>query len=612
MKGRNTTMKNKYLVLAVVVVLILATLLGSCTSKTTSSTTSSTTVTKPTQSTTTPTTTTSNVTTSVNWWDKFGAPKYGGTITLGVGGLTGTNFDIYTFVGADFNFWLEPMFRSDWSLDRNTWPFTAMFVPDAYIKGNLAESWEFTDTTTITVHLRQGVKFQNKAPVNGRDLTAYDVQSHYNRLLGTGDGYTAIAPMYNGQTGTLAKVSASDKYTVVYSFKSASLQNIYTIADRLPLNQVEAPEWVALGTAGSSGTTTTGTNSLQDWTTVVGTGPWMLTNFTSGSSFNYVKNPDYWGTDLRYPQNKVPYADKLDVLIIPDTATRVAALRTGKIDTLTGNTFLTYQQATELTKNSSSIVQSTQPAGAQGIGFRIDKEPFTNVKIRQAFDMAIDRKGIASSIYGGATTGNPVGLFTTAYKGYAYSYAEWSQSLKDEYAYNPTAAKQLLADAGYPNGFKTNVVTSTDAAGLELLQAIKANLSDIGVEMEIKSMDSATLQAFTRGGKHDQLMSRPSAYTFPPSRLVNLYYSKSNDAAFSGVNDATFDALHDKFLAATDSATAAAACQEMDKYFIGQHWEVNVGESYNYIAWQSSLKGYSGESEAWGQMIDWACMWKAQ
>jgi len=605
-------MKNKYLLVSLVVILIVASLLSACTTKTTSSTTTSTATTATTtkSSTTTQSATTSSVTTPANWWDKFGTPKYGGTITLGTGGVMGTNFDIYTFVGSDFNYWFEPMFRPDWALDRNTWAFSAGFVPDAYLIGNLAKRWEMTDPQTITVHLQEGVKWQNKAPVNGRELTAYDVQSHYNRLLGTGDGYTSMAPMYSGQTGNLVKVTASDKYTVVYSFKAASLQNIYTIGDRFGLNQIEAPEWVALaGTPGST-TTSTGVSPLQDWTKAVGTGPWMIVNFVSGSSFNYVKNPDYWGTDPRYPQNQVPYADKLDVLIIPDSATRVAALRTGKIDTITGSTLFTYQQVSDLTKNNTDIVQGKQPAGAAGIQFRVDKAPFTDIRVRKAFDMAIDRKGIAGSIYAGASSGDPVGLFSTAYKGYAYEYADWSQSLKDEYAYNTTAAKQLLADAGYPDGFKTNVVTSTDAAGLELLQAIKANLMDIGVDMEIRSMDTATLQAFTRAGKHDQLMSRAAAFSFPPSRTVNLFYSKSNDAVYSGVNDATFDAVREEFMTATDSTAAAAACQKLDKYFIEQHWVANAGEYYNYIAWQSSLKGYSGENEGWAQQLDWACLWK--
>jgi len=607
-KNKELFEMKKVLYYAPVVLLLVGLLLvASCSTNTTQTTKT----TQTTQTTQAPTTT---VTTAANWWDKFGTPQYGGTLVLGISGVMGINFDVYSFVGADNDYYYEPMFIDDWKVDRNIWSFPGGFIPAQYLVGNLIDTWEQTDPLTITVHLHQGIHWQNKAPVNGREFTADDVQSHYDRLLGTGGGYTTVAPMYGSQIGNLTHVTTTDKYTVVYHFKAPSLQNFYTIADRYALNQIEAPEYVALGgPPAPAGSTTSGANPLQDWHNAVGTGPWILDNFINGSSFNYSKNSNYWKHDPRFPQNQLPYVDKFDVLIIPDSATRLAALRTGKIDSITGSVLFNFQQAADLTKTSPEILQSKQPAGSSGLGYRFDKSPFTDIRVRQAFDMAIDRKGIAGSLYGGTTTGNPAGLFTSSYKGYAYDYADWPLSLKDQYDFNPTTAKQLLADAGYPDGFKTNVVADgADAANLELLQAIKANLFNIGVDMEIRTMDTPTLQAFTRAGKHDQMMSRPAAYTFPPSRTVQIYYSKSSDAIMSGVKDTAFDALVNQFTAATDPAAAAAVCAQVDKYFIEQHMAAQVGEHYNFVAWQPQLKGYSGENESNGQQIDWACMWKGQ
>ena len=76
-----------------------------------------------------------------------------------------------------------------------------------------------------------------------------------------------------------------------------------------------------------------------------------------------------------------------------------------------------------------------------------------------------------------------------------FPYEEWPQDLKDEYAYNPTAAKKFLADAGYPNGFKTNIVADT-AGDMDLLQIVKSYFAQVGIDMEIRPMDSASWNDF--------------------------------------------------------------------------------------------------------------------
>jgi len=338
----------------------------------------------------------------------------------------------------------------------------------------------------------------------------------------------------------------------------------------------------------------------------------MYSDFTAGSGFKYVKNPDYWGTDPRYPKNKTPYADKLSLVIIPDESTRVAALRSGQVDTMGGggNTTLDWKQQGQLIKTNPDLQYTKVTGGAVSIVGRLDKAPFTDVRVRKALNMAIDRKAIANSIYGGTSDGNPVGLVSATMVGYAYPYADWSQSLKDEYAYNPTAAKKLLADAGFPNGFNTNVVTT--AANTELLQVFKAYFQDIGVNMEIRPMDTAALESFIRDGKHDQMASGGGAQSFPPTRIVDLAYSKGTDATLFGLNlqpDANYDALHDAFLAATDANDAMKIMQNMDKYFIENHWAIEACERYNYVMWQPWLKGYSGEGAQWNQGVLWSRLW---
>jgi len=93
-------------------------------------------------------------------------------------------------------------------------------------------------------------------------------------------------------------------------------------------------------------------------------------------------------------------------------------------------------------------------------------------------------------------------------KGWAWPFEQWPQDLKDEYTYNPTISKKLLAEAGYPNGFKTNIVADV-AADLELLKIVKLYLSRVGIDMEIRPMESAALVAFIQTEqKHDQMAAR--------------------------------------------------------------------------------------------------------
>jgi peptide/nickel transport system substrate-binding protein len=614
MKKRRLKMNKSIIRASVVFIIILSSLLASCiatttqTPENTSTQTQSTTSVSPTQ---TPAATSGSTTTK--WWDKYGTPQYGGKITF-AGGFRGLNLDVYQMVAVDNDFWYEALFTPSWTVDRQTWNMTSMFIPEQYWSGNLAESWTITDPATITIQLRQGIHWQNKAPVNGREFVASDVQSHYDRLLGTGGGYTEPAPMYAGMVSNWESVTATDKYTVVFKFKNGSDQNFQSIADNVALNEIEAPEWVALG-GGPSATMDISTtdNPLTDWTTAVGTGPWMLTDFISGSTLTFSKNPDYWGYDPRYPQNQLPYADTLTLLVISDSSTRLSALRTGKIDTInSGATAVTWQDEAQLLKTNPDMQVQIIAAGADGVGLRVDKSPFTDIRVRQALDMAIDREAIAKSIYGGSANPDPVGMIIPDYTGYAYAYADWPQSLKDQYAYNPTGAKQLLADAGYPDGFDTNVVTTSDTTLLQLMQIFKAYFTDIGVNMEINTMDTQAEQAYTRDGKHDQMSYQALASSAPPVRTIDSFYSKGSDAIYFGLinaPDTAYDQLHEQVSSAADLTTTMQIFQQMDKEIIQQHIIIAGTQYYNYMVWQPWLKGYGGEPTMWGQGLIWSRLW---
>jgi len=593
-------------VLSVLLVMILCSsiLLVSCVSNSTTSTSTTTSLTTATTSSVPQTSTTSA--SQTDWWSEFGEPQYGGTLNIPIATLRGLSLDVLGMQGGNIDLWYDALFGTSWTVSRDDWSFEGMFTPEQYVVGNLVESWEWTDATTLTLNLRHGVKFQNKAPVNGRELTATDVQAHYDRVMGTGGGYTQPAPAFTSRITNWEKVTAVDKYTVTFKFKTASASNLLSIADQTNLNNIEAPEWVALG--GTPGSTTPTPNPLTDWKTVVGSGPWMLSDFVAGASLTYNKNPDYWGTDQRYPKNKIPYTDSVNLVIIADVSTKVAAMRTGKFDVIFD---MDWQKSADLLKTNSDLLKAQQPAGSVGINLIADKTPFTDIRVRQALQMSIDRPTIAKSLYGGTASSHASGQITQIYKGYAFAYEDWPQELKDAYTYNPTAAKTLLAEAGFPDGFKTNVVAST-GSDLNLLQIFKAYFLDIGVDMEIKTMDDTGFLSFKRGGKADQMSFEQSAWTTPPiTSTITHFYSKGSDAGPEyGVNDPAYDALVNQCWAATTAEGASRLTQQIDQYYLEQHWQVQGPEFYNFVLWEPYLKGYSGEYPGfWGEQNLFATIW---
>ena len=272
-------------------------------------------------------------------------------------------------------------------------------------------------------------------------MVATDVEFSAQRATGTGSGFTEVSKAcgsYN--TVPWKSFTATDKYTLQMELKEPNLSALPVfLTESYECSWVNPPEVIKKH------------GDLNDWKTWVGTGPWMIEEHVKDSHVNFNKNPDYWAHDEKYPENKLPYADSLVIRIIPDPATQIAALRTGKVDHhWTG---MSLSQAQDLKKTNPEIIVQALPGWAESAALRLDFEPFKDIRVRKAMQMAIDLKAINDNIYGGLGDPTPAGQLGKAVVGYRYPYEEWPQWLRDEYAYNPEKAKQLLVEAGYPDGF---------------------------------------------------------------------------------------------------------------------------------------------------------------
>jgi peptide/nickel transport system substrate-binding protein len=586
-------MKGKIIWLILSCLLVLSLILASCGTKTSSTTTQTT---KPTTTLTTTSTTkpaTTPTTTTGNWWDKFGTPQYGGMITI----RKASNplyWDPYFGVDthrAQSYFFETLALTAEPTIDRSIWDFKSRFVPEEYYRGSLAESWEKPDMSTYIFHIRKGIRFQDIPPVNGRELTAYDIEYSWQRMLGFGYGFTKPSPYYGLSQFILVKsVTATDKYTLVFKLSSPSYDTFRQIMDNATCGNVLAREAVEKW------------GDVNNWTRAIGSGPFILDDYVIGSSISYSRNPNYWGYDERYPKNQLPYVDKLKILIIPDNATALAALRSGKIDiygaTDAPTENLSWEQAKSVAKTNPELAQIDQPTNGWNLDMRVDTAPYTDIRVRKALNMAIDRDAIAKSYYGGTVSGTPVGMISPTLKGYYTPFAEWPKDVQEGYTYNPAAAKKLLADAGFPNGFKTDCVVSS-ASEIDLLQIAKSYFLQVGVDMEIRVMDNAAFNALTQAHKHDAMALTTNycaAATRPPLIVVANNTTDQQKTRTACTSDPVYDNMYNKVAAALDIDTQKKLVRECDDYVLAHYWGVKFTPVVTYVAYQPWFSGYSGET----------------
>ena len=520
-----------------------------------------------------------------NWWDKLGKPQYGGELVIRAGGNI-VNFDPYFSekLTSIYGGWLERLVADDWKLDPAVWDYRIPWHRVKYLKGQLAESWEFPEPGTHVIHLRKGIHWQNLPPANGREFTADDVVFHYHRIYAMGGGYTKPSPFRVGiGSGNLISVTAADKFTVVFKLRitnqEAIMETLHGVGQEPCLENPEAvKKW----------------GDVSDWRHAVGTGPFILKDFVSDSHASLVKNTDYWGHDERYPKNQLPYMDAITYRIIPDEAEALEALRTAKIDLISGVSAL---DAAAMRKTNPEILQIPIPRPqALTVQPANDKPPFNDIRVRKAMQLAIDLHAIARDYYKGTVEPYPSTITSRDMKGWGFPYDIWPQELKDEYAYNPALAKKLLAEAGYPNGFKTNVVADT-SWDKNLLPVVQSYFANIGIDMEIRPMEHNAMLTYVETDRKHELVWReygPLGHNYSPMGAINRLHSK-HLPNWLGIHDAVMDTFYPKALAATSEDELKQIMKDVNERAARQHYVVCLLQPMSYTLYQPWLKGFNSQ-----------------
>ena len=376
-------------------------------------------------------------------------------------------------------------------------------------------------------------------------------------------------------SGDAAKplVEKVDDYTVVFHLKATTEAQIGTFMQSM-IN-ITGVEWENL-TA----------EQQNDWHYACGTGPYVLVDYSANSFYKFEKNPNYYDYDERYPENQLPYLDSVTLSAFGDAAAMMASFISGELDYISLDSSLSDDQGRELVSSLDGNIQVlTFNSNASAINLKVNNEPLNDIRVRIALQKAINLEEVNSAYYGYTTPVNLASLFIAARSDWI-SVDEWDDELLSEYSYDPEGAKELLAEAGYPDGFTFTVVTDPNA-DRDIYELAKSYFAQIGVTMEI-------YQAADMNEAH-QIQSDESDGRAFSTHLADF---ESTDAALfnyatTGFAYATFhgDTQMDELLMAASSAKTseeqAEAAKAADLYFSQQHWVIALSgttQKHEYLS----------------------------
>jgi len=318
------------------------------------------------------------------------------------------------------------------------------------IEGDLAESWETPDSRTYVFYLRKGVKFHS-----GADLTSEDVKFSLERVLDP-----ATRSPGRSFIDVIDKVESVDRYTVRLRLRLP----LASLLSGLASGNLSIVEKAAVQKFGN----------LQK--NEAGTGPFMLAEWVPDNFMRLVKNPNYFRRGL-------PRVDQVIIRVIPDQASLLAGVRTRSLDMATVNQGSVIVQA----KREPGLAVLQKPGlNLRIFSFNTTRPPFNNETVRYALSFAIDRQAIVNAVeFAFAQVSGPISA----------SAVQWAlpPGAFPSYKRDVNRAKQLLAQAGYPNGFATKIVTSpTYEGGIAVAQVIQAHLREAGVTAALDQVEWGT------------------------------------------------------------------------------------------------------------------------
>ena len=376
---------------------------------------------------------------------------------------------------------------------------------------SLAESWDISDDgLEYTFHLRQGVKFHN-----GNDFTAEDVAYTFHRMLTVEGGVNTefidqikgADELLAGETDTLEGVEVVDDYTIKVTLKESFAGFLASISSP------------GVSIYDSEATEAAGDQFGMDPAVTVGTGPFEFSSWSFNNQLVLTRNEDYWKGASGLPG--------VVIKIIPDTETQSMMFESGELDILD----LDYaaDSVDRFTETYPDQIVQGPRVGIVYFTMNFNKEPFQDVRVRKAVQMSIDRQAILDALYGGRGQVEQ-GIFPHGLIGFNPD--------QEEIKYDPEAAKALLAEAGYADGFDMEIAADSSASDTMTmaLEIVSDQLAEVGIRAEIKNYDESTWLETRKSGELGSFMSTWSADYNDPDNFIYTFFGNEEKTRIRSIN----------------------------------------------------------------------------
>ncbi len=423
----------------------------------------------------------------------------------------------------------------------------------------LTASWEQADDRTYIIKLRPNVKWHDGKPFTADDavFTMNWIKDPKNR-----------APRAAGYILYMDKAEVVDPLTVklTTTMPDATFLNGLEQVDIIPKHVFDAGD------------------NLENQ--VVGTGPFKLVSYTKGQSVVLERNPNYF-------MEGRPYFDRHEAIIGLDQATQLAAFMTQRLDVHTAADHDEMQQGVQ--GNASAVAIPFHENFNGVLRFRIDRPPLSDVRVRQAIHLAMDRQDLLKIVTAGKGVVPPFILPHQDGRG-VWSMPESMYINTPGFRQPKTAdvaeAKKLMADAGYPNGFKLSVKLQkgsifTEKAAPPLWEQLRRSL---GIEVEAQFLEPAVVTKDDADGNYQAMYSGSFGSWGDPAPAFNFYYSKSAQNS-TKVNDPELDRLIELQARTLDTKKRLDAIYDVQRYFAKTFYGVPVIDHEAYLLVQPWIHG---------------------
>ena len=389
---------------------------------------------------------------------------------------------------------------------------------EAGVEPGLAEKWEKVDDLTWKITLVKGATFHNGEPIN-----AAAVKFSFERIMSD-----ALKSPHRGKLTSFKEVKVLDDHTFTISLAQPYAPGLYMLAQYLFI--------VPPGYVQKVGDAEYNLNP-------VGSGPYKLDKWVKGQEVVMSAYDKYYGPKPAYK--------KLIFKGVPEEASRIAALLTGEAHVISG--VPVHQRKRVL--DSGKAYLTDQMGSMNYLGLNTYEKPFSDVRVRQALNHAVNRPLINKALFNDKAIlcAGPISPRTLG-----------ADPALKPYAYDPDKAKKLLAEAGYPNGFETRLAFSPYMPQVqEQAEAIAADLAKVGVQVKLESFERAVMWDRYKNKQHMMFIYFWDDAPEPDRYMYSLFHSKSRDYYYK---NETADKLLEKGRSTMDPAARVKVYNELDRF----------------------------------------------